>query len=83
MTLHQAPLLTSVCVVSRVRFFVTPRPIAHHAPLSIEFSRHGYWSGFPFPPPEDLPKPGIETTPPALRADSLPLSHLGHTYDFL
>ena len=35
------------------------------------------WSGLPFPPPGDLPDPGIETTSPALQADSLPLSHLG------
>ena len=27
----------------------------------MEFSRQEYWSGFPFPPPEDLPDPGIET----------------------
>ena len=24
------------------------------------FSRQQYWSGLPFPPPEDLPNPGIE-----------------------
>ena len=24
------------------------------------FSRQEYWSGFPFPSPEDLPDPGIE-----------------------
>ena len=24
------------------------------------FSRQGYWSGLPFPPPRDLPNPGIE-----------------------
>ena len=24
------------------------------------FSRHEYWSGLPFPPPGDLPDPGIE-----------------------
>ena len=24
------------------------------------FSRQEYWSGFPFPPPEDLPDTGIE-----------------------
>ena len=34
--------------------------IAHQAPLSLGFSRQGYWSGFPFPPPGDLPNPGIE-----------------------
>ena len=30
-----------------------------------------YWSGLPFPPPGDLPNPGIEPTSPALPADSL------------
>ena len=31
-----------------------------------------YWSGLPFPSPEDLPDPGIEPGSPALQADSLP-----------
>jgi len=26
------------------------------------FSRQEYWSGLPFPPPGDLPNPGIEPT---------------------
>ena len=38
----------------------------------MEFSRSEYWSGLPFPPPGDLPKPGIEPGSPALQADSLP-----------
>ena len=45
------------------------------APLSVEFPRQEYWSGLPFPPPEDLPHPGIELSSPmssALQADSLP-----------
>ena len=29
-------------------------------------SQQGYWSGLPFPPPGDLPDPGIEPTSPAL-----------------
>ena len=29
------------------------------APLSMEFSRQEYWSGLPWPPPGDLPDPGI------------------------
>ena len=29
-------------------------------PLSMGFSRQEYWSGFPCPPPEDLPDPGIK-----------------------
>ena len=35
------------------------------------FSRQEYWSGLPFPSPEDLPDPGIEPRSPALQADSL------------
>ena len=30
------------------------------------FPREEYWSGLPFPPPGDLPKPGIKPTSPAL-----------------
>ena len=29
--------------------------------FSMELSRHEYSSGLPFPPPEDLPDPGIES----------------------
>ena len=53
--------------------------VACQAPLSMEFSRQESWSGQPFPPPGDLPDPGIEhTSPPLLhwQVDSLPLSHL-------
>jgi len=32
----------------------------------MEFSRQEYWSGLPFPPPGDLPNPGIEPKSPAL-----------------
>ena len=35
------------------------------------FSQQGYWSGMPFPPPGNLPDPGIEPGSPALQADSL------------
>ena len=34
---------------------------APEAPLSVEFSKQEYWSGLPFPPPGDLPYPGIKT----------------------
>ena len=50
---------------------MTPWTIACQAPLSMGFSRQKYWSGLPFPPPEDLPNPGIEPRSPALQADSL------------
>ena len=36
--------------------------VACQAPLSMEFSRQEYWSGLPFPPPGDLPDPGIDLT---------------------
>ena len=41
----------------------------------MEFSWQEYWSGFPFPLPEDLPDPEIEPISPmspALQEDSLP-----------
>ena len=58
--------------LSRVRHFVTPWTVAHQAPLSIGFPRQEYWSGYPCPPPRDLPNPGTEPGSPALQADSLP-----------
>ena len=38
----------------------------------MEFSRQEYWSGLPFPSPEDPPDPGIEPGFPSLWADSFP-----------
>ena len=38
----------------------TPMEGSLPAPLSMEFPRQEYWSGFPFPPPGDFPNPGIE-----------------------
>ena len=40
------------------------------APLSLGFSRQGYWSGLPFPSPGDLPSPGIKPRSPAMQEDS-------------
>ena len=48
----------------------TPWTVARHAPLSRGFSRQESWSGLPFPPPGDLPDPGIEPGSPAPQADS-------------
>ena len=44
----------------------------HQVPLSMGFSRQEYWSGLPWPPPWDLPNPGIEPRYLALQEDSLP-----------
>ena len=50
----------------------TPWTVAQQAPLSTGFSRQEYWSGLPFPPPGDLPNPGIKPKSPISQADSLP-----------
>ena len=71
----------NACVFScsgRVRLFVTSWTVVRQAPLSMGSSRQEYWSGLPFPPPGDLPDPGIEPVSPVsptLQADFLPLSH--------
>ena len=52
-------------LLSRVGLLVTPWTVAHQAPLSMRFSRQEYWSGFPFPSPENLPDPGIKLKSPA------------------
>ena len=52
--------------LSRVQLFVTPWAAAYQAPPSMGFSRQDYWSGLPFPSPEDLPNRGIESGFPAL-----------------
>ena len=51
--------------------------IARQSLLSMGFSRQEYWSGLPYPPPGDLPDPGIEPVCPvasALQVDSLLLT---------
>ena len=39
---------------------VTVWTVTHQAALSTGFSQQEYWSGLPFPSPEDLPNPGIK-----------------------
>ena len=53
-------ILLHACVpghFSHVQLFAT---VARRAPLSMEFSRQGYWSGLPYPLLRDLPDPGIK-----------------------
>ena len=53
----------SACVLShssRVQLFGTLWTVARQAPLSMGSSRQKYWSGWPCPPPKDLPDPGIK-----------------------
>ena len=62
-------LWSSLSCFSCVQLFVTPWTVAHQVPLSVEFSRQEYWSGLPFPPPGDLPDPGIK--PMSLKSPAL------------
>jgi len=42
-----------------------PWTVALQDPLSMKLFRQEYWNVLPFPPPGDLPKPGIELASPA------------------
>ena len=52
-------------LLNPVWLFETPMDLAPQAPLSMGLSRQEYWRELPFPPPEDLPNPGIQPTTPA------------------
>ena len=60
-------LVTKSCLT-----LATPWTVTCQAPLSMGSSRQEYLSGLPFPPPGNLPDPGIEPRSPALQADYLP-----------
>ena len=67
----------SECVYSVISSSYDPMDCS----LPMGFSRQEYGSGLQFPPPSNLPDPGIKPTSPvspALQADSLPLSHQGN-----
>ena len=71
-------------LLSHAQLFATPWTVAHQALLSMEFSRQEHWSGLTFLSPGDLPNPGgIEPTSPAFQVDSLPLNHVGTTYNYI
>ena len=60
-------LKTGACVCSVTsNSSVTPSTLSCQAPLSMGFSRQESWTGLPFPPPGDLPDPGMEPVSPAL-----------------
>ena len=52
--------------------FATLWTVAYQASVSVGFSGQEYWSGLPFPSPEDLPDPGIEPRSSALQTGALP-----------
>ena len=47
-------------------YFVTPWAVAHQTPLFMGFPWQEYWSGLPYPSPEDLSDPGIKAASPTL-----------------
>ena len=53
-------------MLSSVQLFATLWTVALQTPLSVGLSQQEYWSGLPFPPPEDLPDLGIEPESTAL-----------------
>ena len=61
-SLQRKKLYINVCPqsLSHDWLFVTLWTVARQAPLSKGFFKRGYWSGLSFPPPGDLPNPGIE-----------------------
>ena len=60
-------LVTKLCPALAI-----PWTVACRSHLSMGFSRPEYWSGLPFPSPEDFPNPGIKPRSPTLQADDLP-----------
>ena len=84
LSLFMSTVVTCVLsCISRVQLFATPWTVALQAPPSMGFSRQESCSGLPFPPPGDLPTPGIEpasptsAVSPALQLDSLSTGPLG------
>ena len=57
--------------LSCVWLFATLWTVVHQASPSMGFSKQEYWSGLPFPSPEDLPNPEIKPKSTALQADAL------------
>ena len=63
-----------------------PWTVALQAPLSMEFSRQEHWNGLPFPPPGDLPNPGIKPVflaSPALAGGPSTIVPSGKPFNFL
>ena len=69
-------LITKLCPT-----LATPWTAAYWAHPSMEFCRQEHWSGLLFPPPGDLPDPGIEPRSPALQADSLLTELQGNPFE--
>ena len=61
----QARILERMAL-SLTRGLLNSGTVTYHIPLSMGFPSQEYWSGVPFPSPEDLPDPGIKPGSPTL-----------------
>ena len=77
-SLYKSECVCELSRFSRVWLCATLWTVTHQALLSMGFSRQEDWSGLPFPPPGDLPDPGVKLVHLLHRRRILhPLSHLG------
>ena len=79
-SLSLVPCFRWLLPLSCVQLFCHLMDCTCQAPLSLGFSRQGYWRGLPFPSSGDLPSLGIRSTSLALQADSSLLNHWGNSY---
>ena len=75
--MRQVPSIQCCLVVKLGLTLVTPWAGAHQAPLSMDFSKQQYWSGFPFPSPGIFRPQGLNPDLLHWQVDSLTLSHQG------
>ena len=76
---------STMCMLScfkHVRLFTTLWTVAHQVLLSMEFSRKGYLSGLPFPPPGNFPTQGLNPGLPYCRQMLYRLSHQGSSFRY-
>ena len=79
-------IMLACLVTQSFLILAAPWTVAHQAPLSMVFSRQEYWSGLPFPPPEDLPDQGLNPGLQCLlhwQVGSLPQCHLGRLTEII
>jgi len=69
-TCQLCDLISLLSRFSHVQLFATPWTVAHQVPLSMGFPRQESWNALPFPPPGDLPDPGIEPRSPVSPAQA-------------
>ena len=69
-----------MCPCAVISDSAIPCTVACQAPLPLKFSKQEYWSGLPFPPPGDLPNPGIELISPASPALQVDGASIGEVY---